>query len=105
MPTTVKGLMFVPRARPLAGLSGDGRFQLTLPLLDRIAPGRTEIWLAHWTGEAAQAWWAQHQAEITPGTPLHVELSAPRCHFCRNSRTPEIHARIESIEFAPRHQS
>lgn len=106
MPTIVTGVMFVPKARPLAGRSADGTFQLTLRLLDRIGPGRTEAWLAHWSGSDAQAWWQEHQANLQPGTPLAVRLRSPRTHFDRLGRSPEIHAQLEHIEAAPRaHQS
>lgn len=105
MPTTVNALMFVPKARPQVAVAADGTFQLTMRLLDRLGPGRTEAWLAHWTGPEAMAWWNQHQAELQPGTPMRVQLTCPRIHFDRNARCPEIHARLQHIEFAPRHHS
>lgn len=106
MPTIVTSVMFLPKAKPLAGVAADGKFQLTLRLLDRIAPGRTEAWQVYWTGAEAQAWWQQHHANLVPGTPLAVRLHSPRTHFDRLSRSPEIHARAEHIEEAPRaHQS
>ncbi|MDD0817182.1 hypothetical protein PSQ39_21285 [Curvibacter sp. HBC28] len=103
MPTTVTALMFMPRARPEASTARDGTFQLTLRLLDRLGPGRTEAWLAHWAGPAAQTWWAQHQSELQPGTPVRVQLTCPRTHFDRLARSPEIHARVESLAIEPRH--
>lgn len=104
MTNVYTGLLYLPKAaRPRAGTTAAGQFQLTLPLRDRQAHLQVEPWLAVWTGPEAQAFWQRHADQLVPGTPLAVTLTHLRPHGAagRFGQAPEIHAQVQACALAP----
>ena len=80
------GTLFMSKTRPIVARDADGSFRLELALVDNMgrnpATGRDEkeAYRVHWTGPEAKAFWEAHQGDLTPGTPLHAELTRLRAH-------------------------
>jgi hypothetical protein len=94
------GMLFLNRTKPIANTLPDGRFQLMLFALDRIAPHQVEPWVLIWVGNAAQAFWLEHRAALLPGTALQVHSQRVRSFVVRGC-APEIHAHVQSLQLAP----
>lgn len=103
MTMRAQGVLYMSRTQPLATRAANGRWQLTLLLMDRIAPLRVEPWFVSWAGPEAEAWWRDHEADLTPGTPLQVTACDIRA-MARNGRAPQTHARLLACRLVPRPQ-
>ena len=66
------GTLFMSKTPPLATVAKDGTFTLTLLTYDRMGAHKVEGWRISHFGPKAQAFWAEHQAALKPGTPLTV---------------------------------
>ncbi len=99
MPTTTTGLFFVRKQKFVETAQDENGFRLTLRLLDRQGPGATEPYVVVWRGPEAYAWWAANGQQLSPGTPLHVELHNPRSF--PGLTGPETRATASSLSLAP----
>lgn len=100
MTTTTIGTFYLRKQQPVEATADERGFRLTLRLLDRQGPGAVEPYVATWRGPEAKAWWARHAQELTPGTPLQLQLHNPRS-FTGPRGQPETHASVVRLELAP----
>ncbi|GAA4424610.1 hypothetical protein [Acidovorax lacteus] len=100
------GTLFLGRTRPRVDRDAAGTFRLGLLLIDNQGSGHSESYRAHWLGDEAEAFWAAHASQLTPGQPVQAELTRLRV---RTGSTyppmPELHARIVRLRLLPRHNS
>ena len=96
------GTVFLSRTAPEPQRAACGAFQLQLLLYDRLSPHRVEPWRVTWTGLAAQRFWDEHRARLTPGAALVVELERAHIHTlnCRPPRS-EMHAHVVCAAMVP----
>jgi len=97
---TYQTTLFQAREKPLATRTSTGTYQLQLLAMEPLETGLREAWRLHWTGPQAQAWYEAHRADLQPGQPLAVHVT--RLRALAGPRGPEIHARVLSLELAPR---
>ena len=104
------GTFFLSKQRPTAATDSAGAFRLELVLVDNLgrnpATGRDEkeAYRVRWAGPEAQAFWATHQADLTPGAPLHAELEHLRAHPgpAVFPPIPELRGRVLRLRLLPR---
>lgn len=104
------GTLYMSKQRPTADTDSAGAFRLELVLVDNMGrnphTGRDEkeAYRVRWTGPAAQAFWAAHQADLTAGAPLHAELERLRAHPGPNAfpPVPELRGRVLRLQLLPR---
>lgn len=104
------GTFFLSKQRPTAATDSAGAFRLELVLVDNLgrnpATGRDEkeAYRVRWAGPEAQAFWAAHQADLTPGAPLHAELEHLRAHPgpAVFPPIPELRGRVLRLQLLPR---
>lgn len=104
------GTLFVMKQRPTPGAEPGGAFHLDLALVDNMGRnphnGRDEktAYRVRWVGPEAQAFWTTHKANLTAGTPLHVELERLRVHPGPQTfpPMPELRGYVVRLAFAPR---
>lgn len=96
------GTLFLSRTPPQASRAACGAFQLQLLLYDRLGAHHVEAWRVCWSGIAAQRFWDENAAALTPGAALVVDLERARVHTigCRPPRS-EIHANVVSCALVP----
>lgn len=104
------GTAYMSKTRPVVNDRRGADFTLDLVLVDNMGrnphTGRDEkeAWRVRWSGADAQAFWHVHQADLTAGTPLRVELHRMRAHAgaATYPPLPELRARVKSIEIVPK---
>lgn len=99
MTTVTTGLFFLRQQRAVEHDLVGEQFRLTLRVIDRQGPGKAEPYVVTWTGPAAAMWFNEHQAALTPGRPLNLELHNPRSYL--GLRAPETHATVVRCALAP----
>lgn len=96
------GIVYLAKTKPLATLTADGIFTLTLLVYDRQDTHRVEPWRIWWSGLDAQAFWQDHAGQLTPGQPLHVNLRRIRSFVLGDHHgCPESHAEVVLAHLAP----
>ena len=103
------GTAYLSKTRPVVTDGRGADFTLELVLVDNMGrnphTGRDEkeAWRVRWSGADAQAFWHAHQADLTAGTPLRVELHRMRAHAgaATYPPLPELRARVKFIEIMP----
>ena len=104
------GTLFMSKTRPIVAKGADGSFRLELALVDNMgrnpATGRDEkeAYRVRWSGPEAKAFWEAHQGDLTPGTPLHAELTRLRAHPGPQTYPPmpELRGRVVRLQLLPR---
>lgn len=96
-----QGTLYMSRTAPLATTAADGTFELTLLLMDRIAPLRVEPWRVTWAGHEARAWWQANQGALQAGRALSVQVTDVRAHQGGRWAAPETHARVLGCALLP----
>lgn len=105
------GTLYMSKHRPTAGpATAGGEFQLELVLVDNMGrnphTGRDEkeAYRVRWSGHEAQAFWMKYSGALTPGAPLHVELTRLRAHPGPQTYPPmpELRGRVERMQLLPR---
>ena len=104
------GTVYMSKTRPVVNDRRGADFALELVLVDNMGrnphTGRDEkeAWRVRWSGADAQAFWAAHQADLTAGTPLRVELQRLRAHPgpATFPPIPELRAHVVSMQIAPK---
>jgi len=86
------------KARPVATVATDGTFVLTMLAYAPIYTDIKDAWLLIWTGQAAQAWWEQHAADLVPGVMLLAGVDLVRPFYSGGLFGAEIHAAVSSIQ-------
>lgn len=96
------GTVFLSRTPPQITHAECGAFQLQMLLYDRIGQHHIEPWRVTWTGHAAQRFWDEYKARLTPGAALVVELDRAKVHTlnCRPPRS-EMHAHVICAALVP----
>ncbi len=96
------GTLFLSKTKPET-TTHEGQFALLLLLMDNLGKQGLEPYRVRWAGPEAQAFWNAHQAELTPGAPLHVELSNVRAVAgATRPVMPELRARVVRMRLLPR---
>ena len=104
------GTAYLSKTRPVVNDRRGADFTLDLVLVDNMGrnphTGRDEkeAWRVRWSGADAQAFWHAHQADLTAGTPLRVELHRMRAHPgpATFPPIPELRAHVVSMQIAPK---
>lgn len=106
------GTLYLGKHRPTVGHDATGAFRLEMVLVDNLGrnphTGREEkeAYRVHWAGPAAQAFWATHEQDLTPGAALRVELERVRAHVGATfPPLPELQARMVRAACLPRRAS
>lgn len=107
------GTLFMSKQRPIVGAEPGGAFRLDLVLVDNMGRnphnGRDEkeAYRVRWIGPEAQAFWAAHKADLTPGTPLHAELERLRVYPGPQTfpPLPELRGYVVRLQPLPRRTS
>lgn len=101
------GTVYMSKLKPQVNKDLSGTFMLSMVVIDRLGPHRTESWHLFWSGDEAKAFWQAHAMSLTAGQPLEVECERICPHTIAKSRHgdfTEIHAvvkRCTLIERAP----
>ncbi|MBD9395167.1 hypothetical protein [Acidovorax sp. ACV01] len=104
------GTLYMSKQRPTVNTERDGAFRLELVLVDNMGRNphtgfeEKEAYRVRWAGADAQAFWAEHRANLTAGTPLHVELERLRAHPGPQAYppVPELRGRVLRLQMLPR---
>lgn len=93
------GTLYMSKAKPETGRAEDGAFRLTLQLIDRLGVYETQLYRVRWEGPAAEAFWQQHGAALTPGAVLHAELTRLRVYVGATfPPVPELRGRVVALQ-------
>ncbi len=103
------GTLYMSKQRPTVDATA-GAFRVELVLVDNLGrnpvTGREEkeAYRVRWTGPEAAAFWTAHQADLTAGAPLHVELERLRAHPGPQAYppVPELRGRVVRLQLLPR---
>ncbi len=96
------GTLFLSKTKPEPG-AREGQFTLDLLLLDNLGKLGKEPYRVRWSGPEAQAFWAAHSEDLTPGAVLDVELSNVRAVAgATRPVMPELRARVVRMRLLPR---
>ena len=105
------GTVYMSKSRPVVTTDAAGAgFTLELVLVDNMGRNphtvrdEKEAYRVRWAGPEAQAFWAAHQADLTPGAPLHAELEHLRAHPgpAVFPPIPELRGRVVRLRLLPR---
>jgi hypothetical protein len=105
------GTLYMSKQRPSVDTGSAGQtFTLELVLVDNMGKnphtGRDEkeAYRVRWSGADAKAFYTAHQADLTAGAPLHVELERLRAHPgpAAFPPVPELRGRVVRMQLLPR---
>lgn len=96
------GTLYLSKTKPEIA-EHEGQFALLLLLMDNLGKQGLEPYRVRWTGPEAQAFWASHKGDLTPGAALDVELSNVRAMSgATRPPMPELRARVARMRLRPR---
>jgi len=99
---TASGTVYLAKTAPLATQAADGVFALTLLAYDRLGVHQVEPWRITYTGEVAQAFWADCGADLQPGRPINITAQRLRTFVNGRGGAAEVQAHATYIALAPR---
>jgi hypothetical protein len=100
-----QGTVYMSKLKPQVNKDLSGKFMLSLVVIDRIGPHRTESWHLFWNGDQAKEFWEAHAMSLTAGTALDVEVERICPHTIAKSRHAdftEIHAVVKQCSLVER---
>ncbi|WP_343593792.1 hypothetical protein [Paracidovorax wautersii] len=96
------GTLFLSKTKPEI-TTHEGQFALVLLLMDNLGKQGLEPYRVRWLGPEAEAFWHAHQADMTPGAVLDVDLTHVRAvSGATRPPMPELRARVVRMTLRPR---